>query len=554
MKELETYITGISESSHSKSIKNLLIDSNSDKQSGHRYGFLYDLLFTKVFHAKGEGLKILEIGVSEYGEGSLKAYALSDMVSTAVGVDITPYLGEMLENMRFYNLNAYSKEAIRFLKDKENKFDIIIDDGSHSYEHQTFFLDEYVKLLSGDGLLICEDINLLQVINEQAARDDVFLFDGTGNLELNTKTFTDPKLYQHNERIIVKSKSEKLTDTRIHDTKPHIPRLPIVPFKNYKRHSRELAISVPLYHPDFPDASKYNPDNFRSVHCKGAIWAAMSMIHNTDLGENGVPLYFHIEDKVWDDAMPVFRDFGVPVEWCRKMTLPKPTLNLVADKAQYGKSLMCLIDESIDADVTMILDSDFFTCVPGEKMKLYDRLTLPLLKSQPSMTYFERRDLPFWWWVSVVMASACLPVSLLQEQPLGLIEQMGYKALGFEKEKIETAGSHEKVNRYFADEYLKTFPRSHPARDFAVGLIPQCYTPCYAFSIWAEYNQPIVELDKILKIPVYDWEKDYIPAKRGDHCFAHIRVEAGRNAKFTMPSKIHQYWDRFFSNVSRHIL
>ena len=391
-----------------RAIKDFLMDTNSDKQSGHRYGFVYDLLFTKVFQAKGAKLKVLEIGVSEYGEGSLKAFAQSEMVALAVGVDVNDYVGEMLDNMRFYQLDAYTKEAIRFLEDKEGEFDIIIDDGTHAYQHQTFFLEHYLKLLRDGGLLVCEDVNLLKVINEQCSREDVFFIDGWGNLELNANSFTDGKVYKHNERLLVKSKSEKLTDTRKHDSKPHIPKLPVVPFKDYARNSTELAISVPLYHPDFPDTSKYSPDNFRSVHCKGAIWAAMSMIHNTDLGERGVPLHFHIEDKVWDDAMPVFEDFGVPEDWCRKMTLPKPTIDLVADKAQYGKSLMCLIDDDIDADVTMILDSDFFTCVPGAKMKLYDRLTMPILKNQPSMTYFERPRLTV-----LVVDRGCVGVVLL---------------------------------------------------------------------------------------------------------------------------------------------
>ena len=535
-----------------KTIKELLIESNSDKQSGHRYGFVYDLLFTKVFHAKGERLKVLELGVSEFGEGSLKAYASSEMVDVVVGVDIVSYVGEMHENMRFHQRDAYTKETLRFLEDTEGTFDLIIDDGTHTYEDQTFFLDNYVKLLNDGGFLICEDINFLELINDQSSRDDVFIFDGWGNMELGLQSLTDPRLYQHNERILVKSKSENLTDTRKHDTKPHIAELPIVPFKDYERTSTELAISVPLFHPDFPDG-RFNDNKFRHVHCKGAIWAAMSMIHNTDLGDHGVPLFFHIEDKVWETALPVFKDFGVPVDWCRQMTLPDPTVDLTADKAQFGKSLMALIDKEIDADVTMILDSDLFTCVPGEKMQLFERLTMPMLKSQPAMTYFERRDLPYWWWIGVVLGSSCLPVSLMQENPLGIVEQMGYKALGFDKKEVETVASEALVNRYYADEYLKTFPRNHPARDFAVNLIPQCYTPCYAFAIWAEYNHPIIQLDKLLGIPTYDWEEDYIAAEQGDHCFVHVRVREGHSKNLTIPSKMHQYWDKFIANVSRYV-
>ena len=540
-----------------KGIKDLLKETNSDKQSAHCYGFVYDLLFTKVFHQKGEKLNVLEIGVSEYGDGSLKAYALSEMVATAVGVDIVPYTGEMLENMRFHQLDAYTKNAVRYLEDKEGEFDIIIDDGSHLYEHQTFFLEHYGKLLRDGGLLICEDVAILHVINEQCAKTDTFMIDGWGNMGSDLNSFTDQGLYEHNERIIVRTKSEHISDVQRHSNKQHIPKLPVVPFKDYERHSTELAISVPLYHPDFPEHSsyKYKPDDFRSVHCKGAIWSAMAMLHNTDLADNGVPVYFHIEDKVWDDAQPVFDDFGVPKEWRKKMTLPDPSVELtIENKPQYGKSLMGLLDDEIDTDITMILDSDFFACVPGEKMKLYDRLTLPMLKSTPSMTYFKRKDVPYWWWISVAMGAAALPLEIKDEHPLNEIEQIAYEKLGFKKEKLEQAGAMDIVNRYHTDEYLKTFPREHPIRDFAIGLIPQCYCVCYALAMWSEYNQPILELDSILQIPVYDWEGEYIAAQRGDHCFAHVRVERARTEKLSMPSKVHQYYDRFFENVSRYVV
>ena len=48
-----------------RAIKDFLMDTNSDKQSGHRYGFVYDLLFTKVFQAKG---------FINTGTGSMKMY------------------------------------------------------------------------------------------------------------------------------------------------------------------------------------------------------------------------------------------------------------------------------------------------------------------------------------------------------------------------------------------------------------------------------------------------------------------------------------------------
>ena len=534
-----------------KSIKDLLNKSTSDKQSGHRYGFFYDLLFSKVYHTKKAKIRVMEIGVSEWGEGSLSAYAQSAMVSDVVGVDIHEYTGKLRSNMKFYQMDAYKDDTVKQLKKQEGSFDIIIDDGSHEAEDQTFFLDNYIALLNRNGILICEDVHYLEVITEQCQRDDVFFFDGWGNLELGLRSYTDHQLFQHNERIIVKAKSQKLTDYATHDTKPHIERLPVRKFKDYDQSSSQLLISIPLYDPAFPDPNKYNTKNFQDVHCKGAVWAAMSLLWNTDLGARGVPVVFHIEDKVWKDALPVFDEFGVPRKFLRKMTLPEPTVELKADNPQYGKSLMALMDNEIDADVTAIWDSDLFVSVTHGRIKLYDKLTMPVLKRQPAMTYFQRKDLDYWWWVSVVMGSAIIYGD--GKKTLAEMEKEGYEALGFEKELEVDIDGNDKVNRFWADEYIKTFPREHAARDFALKILPQCYTPCHAFAMWAEFNQPFIELDTLLSIPTYDWERDFIRNERGLNCFAHIRVERGRSSKFQMPSLIDKYWDVFFENISRHV-
>ena len=152
------------------SIKDLLIETNSDKQSGHRYGFIYDLLFTRLVVQKQAPLRVLEIGVSAYGDGSLKAYSDSIMVECAVGIDIQPYRGTLTEKMHFHLLDAYSEHAIDYLKVIEGEFDIIIDDGTHTYEHQEFFLEHYTALLAENGLLVCEDVSSVKLINDAVRR------------------------------------------------------------------------------------------------------------------------------------------------------------------------------------------------------------------------------------------------------------------------------------------------------------------------------------------------------------------------------------------------
>jgi hypothetical protein len=41
---------------------------------------------------------------------------------------------------------------------KKEQFDIIIDDGPHTFETQSYFLTNYLPLLKKDGVLILEDI------------------------------------------------------------------------------------------------------------------------------------------------------------------------------------------------------------------------------------------------------------------------------------------------------------------------------------------------------------------------------------------------------------
>ena len=538
-----------------KSIMDLLTASTSDKQSVHRYGFVYDLLFNKLYHAKGRPLNVLEIGVSEYGSGSFNAFARSKMVGQIVGVDVAPYTSDLLDNMKFIQMDAYDLKNVETLEKDFGAFDLIIDDAVHERKHQEFILENYEKLLSHDGLIIIEDVSSLILINAQCANDNVFFIDGWGNLELGLNSYTDERLYRHNERLLIKSKSEKLTDHATHDSKPHIAKLPTQEFKDYDRTSTELAVSIPLFHPDLDNPQMYDKEKFQSVHCRGAIWAAMSFIHNTDLGENGVPIYFHVDEEVYHDALPVFDEFGVPKDWLKQMELPRYKDKVVkgSKKPLNGKILMALLDQEIDPDVLLILDSDLFTCVTGGKLLLYEKLTQPLLKRQPAMTYFHRKTFDYWWWVSVVMAAADFPLEMLKEKHLNEIEKLGYEKLGFEKELDAANANYDKVTRFYAENYLQTFPREHPTREYSANLISKTRVSPYPLSIWAEYNHPILELSSLLNVPTYDWEQDYIDAKSGKNCFAHIRVKKGRNEKFQHPSLISHYWDEFLADVSRHV-
>ena len=126
-----------------KTIIDFLKKSNSNKQSMHRYGFIYDLLFTRLYAQKQEALNLLEIGVSEYVDGSFSLYAWgnAEIIKRAVGIDLKSYPGEMTEKMVFYELDAYTCETVDYLREVEgSKFDVIIHDGVAKKENQPFFL------------------------------------------------------------------------------------------------------------------------------------------------------------------------------------------------------------------------------------------------------------------------------------------------------------------------------------------------------------------------------------------------------------------------------
>lgn len=536
-------------------IKDLLLQTESSKQSKHRYGFIYDMLFGMLAFEKEEGLNVLEIGVSVYGNGSLDAWSRSELVKRAVGIDKRPYAADLNEKAVFYQMDAYSEETVNELLEVEGSiFDVIIHDGIAEVAPQKFFMEHYEALLSENGFLVCEDVSALGFVNRYADDDSVFIIDGWANRGDKIRSYNnDKRFYTHIERVLIKSKTEKIKDVKVHEYKKHIIQLPDnTVFPETKRDSTELAISVPLFHSDLDTQYKpFDVKRFQDVHCKGAVWAGMSMIHNSDLGDRGTPLYFHIEDKAWEYALPVFEKFGIPEAWLRKITVPEATLDYKVDKAKFGKTFLSLLDDELDPDVLLVVDSDFFTLSTGPKLRLYDKLTSTLLKTQPAMTHFRLIKKEYWWWVGLYLLASGLPSGLINQGDLNDLEVKAFKRLGFDKQLTETHNRKDKVQRFFAENYMQTFPRGHAIRDWTIDKMKTCYTAPYLHAMWAEFNQPFIELSKILDFPIYDWEHDFIECKHGYNCFAHIRVHS--EEKRSLPSKVSQYWDNFFEHITRHI-
>ena len=142
------------------SLKNLVDNSRTDKDTTHSYLDLYDKLLLK---RKETSFNILEIGI--YYGGSIKLWGDYFTNATIYGLDIMPidYVWNGIRDKKNIILHtstdAYDEEYFNYtLLQKNIKFDMILDDGPHTLESMKTFIKLYSQLLTDDGILIIEDV------------------------------------------------------------------------------------------------------------------------------------------------------------------------------------------------------------------------------------------------------------------------------------------------------------------------------------------------------------------------------------------------------------
>jgi len=167
-------------------------------KSQHRH--FYDMIFESMVYRKKRPLRVCEIGVSLFGEGSLQVFQNSDLVDQLVGLDIITYTGTLNEKSKFHKIDAYKDSTVEMLKSEyPDGFDIIIDDGTHSPEHQRFFLEFYTELLTEGGKLICEDVIDRDFFQEMCDLEECYGIDGWANASRDINE-------QHYDRMLIKDK------------------------------------------------------------------------------------------------------------------------------------------------------------------------------------------------------------------------------------------------------------------------------------------------------------------------------------------------------------
>jgi len=156
----------------------LINPSWTDEDATHSYLPLYTELFARL---RTTAKNVLEIGI-ERGE-SVAPWNYYFENATIHGLDCMSYdnVWTELKKMKRVNLNtvsdadavkpvsycvnmitdceAYTIKPVSYFKQKGIKFDVMIDDGPHTLESMLIFVQNYLPLLSDNGILIVEDIS-----------------------------------------------------------------------------------------------------------------------------------------------------------------------------------------------------------------------------------------------------------------------------------------------------------------------------------------------------------------------------------------------------------
>ena len=130
-------------------------------EKGHRSGFtgIYTILFSSI---KNKKINIAEIGIEKNSSTKIWRDYFDNSKIYAFEFDKKKIINakkNRLKNTFYYETDVTKREKIRdSFKRTKCKFDIIIDDSTHIFEHQINIIKETYKFLKKDGILIIEDI------------------------------------------------------------------------------------------------------------------------------------------------------------------------------------------------------------------------------------------------------------------------------------------------------------------------------------------------------------------------------------------------------------
>ena len=138
---------------------------NTNKSSlnldGHRSGYtsLYNLLF---YHLENKNCSVAEIGIEKNASTKMWRKYFKKARIDCFEIDkrkINLARKDKLKNVRYHYIDVNDKKIIysQFKKTRK-KYDIIIDDSTHLFDHQINIILSTYKFLKSGGILVIEDI------------------------------------------------------------------------------------------------------------------------------------------------------------------------------------------------------------------------------------------------------------------------------------------------------------------------------------------------------------------------------------------------------------
>ena len=329
--------------------------------------------------------------------------------------------------------------------------------------------------------------------------------------------------------------------------KDHIWRLPteidyaaLLPNSRKPKAESRIAISIPLFASRFQWIKEAKSKAyFQHVHVKGAVWASLAMLNNTDLGEHGVQTYFHVEETVLKSAKVILDAMNVPEEFIRVVKTADIQAEIKGVKnLRYGKKYALLFDD-IPVDNWLMMDSDVFACTRGEKIALFDIFHSTWTKQNPIS--FEYRLAPFQYphWIDRIYNAVGLKTPT--KNSFITQEKAAFESVGLEIEN-ESDENRDTVMRPINKTGLFYLNRNSPLADFLKDNLNKCCTDEFLIAMWS-LNNPLLSLSNMLNLPMYYSTSQYLNHK-SEQYMHHVIFEAFDSSPF---------FTKFYKDMTRHI-
>jgi cephalosporin hydroxylase len=168
--------------------------NNTDKFSGGFYndgkkGHNYQLLIKNLLSKNVQ--KIMEIGTAH--GGFAKFLKDNKIKSFLIGADISPddphpHVTDFTKYNNLYDVfytgDAFCIDFLTWVEQNNYQSDLVIEDGDHDPRHQSFLLSNVNKLITKNGVYICEDVQTheiaLQLVNSVPSeyKKFTYIWDG----------------------------------------------------------------------------------------------------------------------------------------------------------------------------------------------------------------------------------------------------------------------------------------------------------------------------------------------------------------------------------------